>query len=291
MLAGGSALLLAVAISGAALGASPLTVSGPALEGNDPEPGLLDTTATFEDLDGNGIDDDCQEAVAVDPEAAALAEAAADLDGDGTISVSEAAQSGRTGGEQCNHGGYVSAVARADCLATEPETEEPEPTDAGVTGPVLEAAAVTALVEEAPDEEACDEDEGEAEDAEDADGTCEAVPAPPLDPETLGTPGALGAWISLVARSEAVGGPNCNHGGAVSEAAKAAKALRDVARAERATERAAAKAERDAARAERAAERAAAKAERDAAKAERAAAKSGGQAKQGKPDKANGKGH
>ncbi len=287
MLAGGSALLLAVAMSGAAFGASPQTLGGPALEGNDPEPGLLDTTATFEDLDGNGVDDDCQEAVIADPEAAALAEAAADLDGDGTISVSEAAQSGRTGGEQCNHGGYVSAVARADCLAA--DTEEPEPTDAGVTGPVLEAAAVTVLAEEVPDADACDDDdedeaEEDAEDADDADSTCEAVAAPVFDPATLGTPGALGAWISLVARSEAVGGPNCNHGGAVSEAAKAAKVLRDVAKAERAAERAAAKAERDAAKAERAAERAAARAERDAAKA-------GGQGKHGKPDKANGKGH
>ena len=39
---------------------------------------------------------------------------AADLNGDGTISVTEAAQSGWTGGVNCNHGGYVSQVAQAD---------------------------------------------------------------------------------------------------------------------------------------------------------------------------------
>ena len=46
-----------------------------------------------------------------DPVAAAAALAAADLDHDGTISVSEAARSGWTGGKNCNHGGYVSGVA------------------------------------------------------------------------------------------------------------------------------------------------------------------------------------
>ena len=34
-----------------------------------------------------------------------------------------------------------------------------------------------------------------------------------------------------VAQSDAVGGKNCNHGGAVSESAKAAKAEREAARA------------------------------------------------------------
>ena len=71
----------------------------------------------------------------------AAALAAADLNGDGTISVSEAAQSGWTGGTNCNHGGYVSGVApwrgrqaddgdrrddrqptTAECPVTEPRT-------------------------------------------------------------------------------------------------------------------------------------------------------------------------
>ncbi len=60
--------------------------------------------------------------------------------------------------------------------------------------------------------------------------------------------------MSTVAQSDAVGGRNCNHGGAVSEAKKdqkAAKAEREAAKAERQ----AAKADRQAARADRAAAR------------------------------------
>ena len=212
-LAGGAALILVLALSGGAMGAELVTDE------------VVDTTATFEDLDGDGVDDDCAEAEVVEnAEAAAAAITAADLDGDGAISVTEAAQSGWTGGVNCNHGGYVSQVATAD--------------------------------EDAEDEEAEDE-EAPAEDT-----ACEEVEAPepetPLDTEAAN---AHGMWVSWVAGSDAVGGKNCNHGGAVSDAAKkdheAAKAERDAA-----------KAERDAAKAERAAERDAAKAEREAARAE-----------------------
>ena len=41
-----------------------------------------------------------------------MALTAADLDHDGAISVSEAAQSDWVGGKNCNHGGYVSSVAQ-----------------------------------------------------------------------------------------------------------------------------------------------------------------------------------
>ena len=97
-LAGSGALVLVLAFSGAAMGA----------------PLVTDTTATFEDVDGDGVDDDCQEAALENTEAATAAFEAADLNGDGTISVTEAAQSGWTGGTNCNHGGYVSQVAQAD---------------------------------------------------------------------------------------------------------------------------------------------------------------------------------
>jgi hypothetical protein len=54
----------------------------------------------------------------------------------------------------------------------------------------------------------------------------------------------------LVAQSDAIGGKNCNHGGAVSEAAKkdhdAAKAARDAAKAAREAAREARKAAREA---------------------------------------------
>ena len=91
--------------------------------------------------------------------------------------------------------------------------------------------------------------------------TCEEVaapePEPPLDPTV---PNSHGAWVAWVAGSEATGGKNCNHGGAVSEASKkdheAAKA-----------EREARKAERDAAKAERKAARDLKKQEREAARA------------------------
>ena len=228
-LAGSGGLLLVLALSGVVMGATLATDTDPATELTEP----VDTTATFEDLDGNGVDDDCDETVVADPEAAAAAFAAADLDGDGEISVTEAAQSGWIGGLNCNHGGYVSAVAGAD------------------------------EAEEADEEEETAEDETEAvEESE-----CEEVPAPEpdraLDPEA---PNAHGVWVSSVAQSDAVGGKNCNHGGAVSEAAKkdheAAKAEREAAKAERD----AAKADRDAARELRAQERESAKAARSAGK-------------------------
>ena len=120
-LAGGGALALTVMLSGIVAAATVLTVVvAPA-----PAAPVVDTTATFEDLDGNGIDDDCQAAVSADPVAAASAEIAADLNGDGTISVTEAAQSGRAGGNNCNHGGYVSVIATAsgDPAEAEADTE------------------------------------------------------------------------------------------------------------------------------------------------------------------------
>ena len=113
-LAGSGALVLVLAFSGAVMGA----------------PLVTDTTATFEDVDGDGVDDDCQEAALENTEAATAAFEAADLNGDGTISVTEAAQSGWTGGTNCNHGGYVSQVAQADDEAC----EEPETGDTGETG-------------------------------------------------------------------------------------------------------------------------------------------------------------
>ena len=101
VLAGGGALLLVLSISGMAMGASLTSDSGP-----------VDTS--FVDVDGDGVADHCQtEAAAENTEAAQAAFDAADLNDDGVISVSEAAQSGWTGGVNCNHGGYVSEVAQA----------------------------------------------------------------------------------------------------------------------------------------------------------------------------------
>jgi hypothetical protein len=228
-LAAPGALLLVLAVSGAVLGATVL-VTGPAAE-EITDPPVVDTSATWEDVDGNGIDDDCQDGEAtVDADAALAAFVAADTDGNGTISVEEAAHSEWVGGANCNHGGVVSFVAGqqdADEDADEDEdAEAPEDT------------------EEAP---------AEAE-------ACVATVVEPFDPTTM----TFGEYVSTVAQSDAEGGKNCNHGGAVSEAVHAAQVLakeaRETAKAERAAERAAAKAERDSAKA-------AAKTEREAAKA------------------------
>ena len=209
-LAGGGAVALAVALSGVVAAATVVTaLVSPT---SDPTVAVVDTTATFEDLDGNGVDDDCQTEVVANPEAAASAELAADLDGDGTISVSEAAQSGHTGGKNCNHGGYVSTVAHGDCATdeeTKAECETVEP-----VAPAEEPLASVALV-----------------------------------PEDL-SPNAHGKAVSDVARSDAVGGKNCNHGGAVSEAAKkdqdAAREARNAAKVAREAAREARKAAREA---------------------------------------------
>jgi hypothetical protein len=110
-LAGAGALTLALIVSGLALGRVDLKVdTAPATTLTEVTP-AVDTTATFEDLNGNGIDDACEENVVANPTTADAALKAADLDGDGVLSVSEAARSGWTGGTNCNHGGYVSWVA------------------------------------------------------------------------------------------------------------------------------------------------------------------------------------
>lgn len=271
-LAGSGALLMVLGLSGAVLGATVLTAAaGPTPEEETDPIVVVDTSLTFEDADGDGVDDDCDEDVVADPVAEASAAAAVDTDGDGEVSVSEAARSDRTGGKNCNHGGYVSQVAHDQCdggTTDEVDAEDPAPT--GEPAPAIVEVVLepnedgdedeaTEEAEEAGDCEATEEAESESEEAETE--ACEAVAAPTFDPAVFSGPGAFGAYVSSVARSDATGGKNCNHGGAVSEAVKAAKE--------------AAKAERDAAKAERRAEREAAKAERaaqrDAKKAERRA--------------------
>ena len=189
-------------------------------------PLVTDTTATFEDVDGDGVDDDCQEAALENTEAATAAFEAADLNDDGMISVTEAAQSGWTGGSELQ----PRRLREPGCPGRRRGDRRG---DRGRRGGRREA--------------------------------CEEVAAPepetPLDPTA---PNSHGAWVSWVAGSEATGGKNCNHGGAVSEAAKkdheGAKAERDATKAERDAKKAEQKAARDARKAERAAERAAAKA-------------------------------
>ena len=213
-----AAFALAIALSGAAVGVALVADTTPLVDEN--APAIVDTHSTFEDVDGNGIDDDCQtDAAVADPEAEASAAAAIDLDKDGTISQSEAAKSDRVGGKNCNHGGYVSGVAKADGgdEDTEADTEEPK--------------AECQTTEPASPTEAEDEDTGST---DETDAAADAA-------------NAHGKAVSDVAKSDAVGGKHCNHGGAVSEAAKGTK----PDKAEKAAAKAAAKAEREAAKAAR----------------------------------------
>jgi hypothetical protein len=245
-LAGGGAVLLILAVTGFAAGAALVADTTPTVaEPDQPDALAPDTTLTFEDADGNGIDDDCdQAAVVANATLAAAALAAADLNGDGTISVSEAAQTDWIGGPNCNHGGYVSQIARstddgcdaADATETETGTEDPsdgtkaedadnETDVAPVIVPVV-ATVPTDTCTEAPAEEPLP-----AEDPVPA--VCVAVAAPvpaPVDPTVDPAPNAHGKAVSAVAQSDAIGGKNCNHGGAVSEAAHKDKAATDAAK-------------------------------------------------------------
>jgi hypothetical protein len=216
--------------------------------------------AAYVDINGNGVDDTCEtDEVIADADAVAASDAEADLDGDGSISVSEAAQSDRIGGANCNHGGYVSWVAQGSCPDPTPTPEAP----ALVTGPAPEDTTDQATTEttscvqadEEPTEEAATETPTDEAAAPAADTTCVEVPPPDPDPALDEQKNGHGKWVSTVAQSDAIGGKNCNHGGAVSEAAKkdheAAAAARDAAKAERDAARAEKKAARDAAKAAR----------------------------------------
>ncbi len=218
--------------AGAAAGILVLTLAGSAFA----------TALRSDDLDGNGVADTCQTNVVVaDQIAAEAAFAAADLNDDGTISVSEAAQTDWTGGQNCNHGGYVSSVASGSSDACDPaDTDSADETNADATTPDTSA-------------DACDTDAPETQDTPDstvdtAPADCQAIPfvPAPVDPTAVPAPNDHGKAVSAIAQSDAIGGKNCNHGGAVSEVAKAAhgaaKADHAAAKAERAAAKAATKA-------------------------------------------------
>ena len=229
------ALLLILSLSGVAAGATPPDAVPDA---------VVDTTASFEDIDGNGIDDDCQDVAAVaDDEAVAAAALALDENADGEISTSEAAHSDYIGGKNCNHGGYVSWIAHQE-VSCEVEPTEP------VTDPATDPAVELIVAEDDDQDDDTDEDVAEPEDEDEA----EADACGEDDAEALKTEKAAAAALRAVLKAERT---------AAREAAKAERrAAHDAAKAER-------RAARDAAKAERAAAKAAAKAERAAAKAAR----------------------
>lgn len=152
-LAGAAGLFLVLSMSGVAMGVTP----------PDAVPDV-DTTATFEDVDGNGIDDDCQAEVAVAaPDTVTAEQATVDTDADGVISTTEAAHSARIGGENCNHGGYVSWIAqhKHDC-ATEPTEEASTAEESGDGDEPTEGETVLVVTtppdaESDADADACDD--------------------------------------------------------------------------------------------------------------------------------------
>jgi hypothetical protein len=224
-LAGGGALLLAFSMTGLAAAATLVDDTTPT------------TLATFEDLNGNGIDDDCETAVTADAALATTAMAAVDTDADGVISTTEAAHSGWVGGVNCNHGGYVSMIAKSsddECDAAEapeaPEATTNEDADEGSPEDSNHAALETSTGEPTVVAD-CSEDAPDAETADEGDAAKDAARAACEAALAAGTPIVLAPMAHVeLAQSDVVGGKNCNHGGAVSEANKAAKAERDAAK-------------------------------------------------------------
>jgi hypothetical protein len=219
------ALFLILSLSGVAAGATP-----PDAVADE----VVDTTATFEDIDGNGIDDDCQDVEAdADEDAAAAELLIVDADANGVISTTEAAHSARIGGKNCNHGGYVSWIAHQD-VTCEDETTEP------VVEPVVELIVA--------------EDEDQDEDADDEVAEPEADACTADDAEAAKTEKTAAAALRAALKADRT---------LARETAKAERTLaRETAKADRTSAREAKKAERTAAHAAAKAERAAAKAAR-----------------------------
>jgi hypothetical protein len=235
-LAVGGSLLLVLSMSGL-VGAANLVTDG-----------STQTPLAFVDINGNGVADTCETGATADTVAAAAALAAADLNGDGTISVDEAAQSSWTGGVNCNHGGYVSSVAQTS-------TDTCDTTDQSA-GDSQDTADST---ENANEDSTENSNEDSADQTTDSSTTtvstvttttttpttptCSSTSTDTTAPTTTvcpvvapvapaggapvvdTAPNAHGLAVSAVANSTAVGGKNCNHGGAVSAAAHAAHGL------------------------------------------------------------------
>jgi hypothetical protein len=258
-LAGSGAMLLVLSIAGFVAAASI------AKAGVDPTVDPVTTTQGFVDVNDDGIDDTCQTDVVVSAEVGAGAASAADLNGDGQISVSEAAQSSFIGGSNCNHGGYVSGVAHA-CGAAVPlvavaPSASAESSPAVAEAPAASPSSSPATTITSPTISCTTEADEAPETTLPAVCITPVAPVGPVAPSaspavdgTLTTvvtvvtsPNDHGKKVSAVAHSTAIGGKNCNHGGAVSEAAHQDKAARDAAKAARTAARDAAKAARSAA--------------------------------------------
>jgi hypothetical protein len=232
-LAVGGSLLLVLSMSGL-VGAANLVTDG-----------STQTPLAFVDINGNGVADTCETAATADTVAAAATLAVADLNGDGTISVSEAAQSGWIGGVNCNHGGYVSSVAKTSCDTTDQsagdsqdstdstENANEDPTENSnedsadqTTDSSTTTVSTVTTTTTTPTTPTCGQTSTDT--TAPTTTVCPVVaPVAPVGgaPVVDTSPNAHGLAVSAVANSTAVGGKNCNHGGAVSAAAHAAHGL------------------------------------------------------------------
>ena len=219
-LAGAGAVLLVLSMTGLAAAATLVDDTTPA------------TLSTFEDLNGNGIDDDCETAVTANADAVTLAMAAVDANADGVISVTEAAHSSWVGGVNCNHGGYVSLIAHELGATSATRPTPPAPSDdrrrrVGRRRPCRDETSTG----EPPVAADCSEDAPDAETADETDAAKDAARAACEAALAAGTPIVVPTMTHVeLAQSDVIGGKNCNHGGAVSEANAAAKAERDAAK-------------------------------------------------------------
>jgi hypothetical protein len=229
-LAGGGAVLLVLSMAGMSA-AAVLAADTPTVVTDPAEPVVIDTSRTFEDVNGDGIDDDCAVSpVVADAPAAAAAFLLVDTDHDGTISTTEAAHSDWVGGVNCNHGGFVSWVSNGSGEETD-ETDETEATDAAVSPTLLTFEDVN----------------GDGIDDDCAASAVTADPAAAAAAFLLVDTNADGKISTTeAAHSTWVGGKNCNHGGFVSwvahnkdkasadaEAAKKDHAAKDALKAEK----------------------------------------------------------
>jgi hypothetical protein len=252
--AGAGALLLILAMSGAALGAD--NAGGTAGDGTTAQVIVPDQTDCDTGTGGDEAEDG--ETGASEPGDADEATETDETDGD---EAEQGDETDETDGDEAEQGDETDETD-GDEAEQGDETDETDG-DEAEQGDENDEGDDACADDESSSPEADNETDTEtdAEEAAKADVPCVEVPAPPFDPVIFTGPGAFGAYVSSVANSEAVGGKNCNHGGAVSAAVHAAKAAakaaRDAAKAEREVARDAAKAAREAAR--------------EAAKAERAA--------------------
>ena len=92
-------------------------------------------------------------------------------------------------------------------------------------------AAIETSTGEAPVAADCSEEAPDADEADETDAADDAARAACEAALAAGTPLVLPTMTHVeLAQSDVIGGKNCNHGGAVSEANKAAKAERDAAK-------------------------------------------------------------